>query len=154
LHSNGAAQRLATSFMSDRFFVDTNVLVYAHDRGAAEKHELARSLVERLWLDRSGAISTQVLQELYVNIRRKAAAPISTQEARRLIEDYLSWEVVVNDGASVLRALEVEARFSISFWDALIVQAAEQSGAAILYSEDLSHGQRYGSLEVVDPLIG
>ena len=140
--------------MSDRLFVDTNVLVYAHDRGAGEKHEVARSLVERLWLDRSGAISTQVLQELYVNVRRKAAVPISITEARRLIEDYLSWEVVVNDGSSVLRALEVEARYGISFWDALIVQAAEQCGAAVLYSEDLSAGQRYGSIEVVDPLSG
>jgi len=140
--------------MSDRLFVDTNVLVYAHDRGAGEKHELARSLVERLWLDRSGAISTQVLQELYVNVRRKAAVPISITEARRLVEDYLSWEVVVNDGTSVLRALEVEARYGISFWDALIVQAAEYCGATVLYSEDLSPGQSYGSVEVVDPLNG
>lgn len=138
--------------MSDRLFVDTNVLVYAHDRGAGEKHELARALIERLWLDRNGVISTQVLQELWVNVRRKAAAPISAREARRMIEDYLSWEVVVNDGGSTLRAIEIEARYDISFWDALIVQAAEQSGASILYSEDLSHGQKYGSVEVVDPL--
>jgi len=141
-----------TSCMSDRYFVDTNVLLYAHDRGAGAKHEPARSLIERLWRERSGAISTQVLQELYVNVRRKAAAPLSVVECRRLIEDYLSWDVVVNDGASVLRAIELEARYGISFWDALIVQAAEQSGAAILYSEDLSHGQRYGFVEVVDPL--
>ncbi len=140
--------------MSDRFFVDTNILVYAHDRGAGEKHRMARSVVERLWRDRSGALSTQVLQELYVNVRRKAAAPISVEEARRLIEDYLSWEVVINDGPSMLRAMEIEARYAISYWDALIIQAAEQCGAEVLYSEDLSHGQRYGSVEVVDPLSG
>jgi predicted nucleic acid-binding protein len=139
--------------MSARLFVDTNVLVYAHDRGAGRKHELARELIERLWRERSGVISTQVLNELYVNVRRKAAAPISAGEARKLIQDYLTWEVVINDGASVLRALEIEERYGLSYWDALIVQAAELSGAAVLYSEDLSTGQRYGSVEVVDPLI-
>jgi predicted nucleic acid-binding protein len=139
--------------MSARLFVDTNVLVYAHDRGAGRKHELARELIERLWRERSGMISTQVLNELYVNVRRKAAAPISAGEARKLIQDYLTWEVVINDGASVLRALEIEERYGLSYWDALIVQAAELSGAAVLYSEDLSTGQRYGSVEVVDPLI-
>jgi predicted nucleic acid-binding protein len=139
--------------MSARRFVDTNILVYAHDRGAGKKHRLARTLVERLWLERSGAISTQVLQELYVNVRRKAAAPISSEEAQRLIADYLAWEVVINDGASILRAIELETHYEISFWDALIVQAAEQAGVTILYSEDLSPGQVYGSVEVVDPLI-
>jgi predicted nucleic acid-binding protein len=139
--------------MSASSFVDTNILVYAHDRGAGEKHDLARELVERLWLGRSGAISTQVLQELYVNVRRKAAAPISSEEAQRLISDYLAWEVVINDGASILRAIDLESRYDISFWDALIVQSAEQAGASILYSEDLSHGQVYGAVEVVDPLI-
>jgi predicted nucleic acid-binding protein len=139
--------------MSARRFVDTNILVYAHDRGAGKKHDRARALVERLWLERSGAISTQVLQELYVNVRRRAAAPISPEEAQRLIADYLAWEVVINDGASISRAIDLESRYDISFWDALIVQAAEQTGASILYSEDLSHGQAYGSVEVVDPLI-
>jgi predicted nucleic acid-binding protein len=60
---------------------------------------------------------------------------------------------VINDGASISRAIDLESRYDISFWDALIVQAAEQTGASILYSEDLSHGQAYGSVEVVDPLI-
>jgi predicted nucleic acid-binding protein len=138
--------------MSARRFVDTNILVYAHDRGAGRKHDLARALIERLWDERSGAISTQVLQELYVNVRRKSAAPISAEEAQQLIADYLAWEVVLNDGASILRAIDLEARYGISFRDALIVQAAEQTGSSILYSEDLSHGQTYGSVEVIDPL--
>jgi predicted nucleic acid-binding protein len=138
--------------MSARRFVDTNILVYAHDRGAGRKHDLARALIERLWDERSGAISTQVLQELYVNVRRKSAAPISAEEAQQLIADYLAWQVVLNDGASILRAIDLEARYGISFRDALIVQAAEQTGSSILYSEDLSHGQTYGSVEVIDPL--
>ena len=138
--------------MSDRSFVDTNILVYAHDRSAGAKHARARQLIEDLWDSGQGVLSTQVLQELSVNVRRKARQPLSAEETRRLLEDYLSWEIVVNTPASVLRALDLEARYKMSFWDALIVQAAESSGAAILYSEDLASGQRYASVRVVNPL--
>jgi len=138
--------------MSDRSFVDTSILVYAHDRSAGAKHARARQLIEDLWDSGQGVLSTQVLQELSVNVRRKARQPLSAEETRRLLEDYLSWEIVVNTPASVLRALDLEARYKMSFWDALIVQAAESSGAAILYSEDLASGQRYGSVRVVNPL--
>ena len=74
------------------------------------------------------------------------------EEIRRLIQDYLSWEIVVNSPASVLHALEIEVRYQISFWDALVLQAAESSGAAVLYSEDLAAGQKYGAVQVVNPL--
>ncbi len=77
--------------------------------------------------------------------------PLSTDETRKVIETFLSWEVVVNTPMSVLRALHLESRYQISFWDALIIQAAESSGAAILYSEDLASGQNYGSIRVVNP---
>ncbi len=137
----GISQAVVRSGRSSRSFVDTNILIYAHDLGAGERHYTARDLVSRLWRERSGVISTQVLQELYVNVRRKAAAPVSNQQARYLIDDYLRWEVVVNDGESIIRALGLEERYSLSFWDALIVQAAEQSGSSALYSEDLSHTQ-------------
>ncbi len=139
--------------MSDRCFVDTNILVYAHDRSAGFKHERARLLIEDLWTSGQGVLSTQVLQELCINVRRKARRPLSVEEARRLVQDYLSWEIVVNTPASILRALDLEARHKISFWDALILQAAESSGAAILYSEDLTSGQHYGSVRVVNPLV-
>lgn len=138
--------------MSGRAFVDTNVLVYAHDRSAGVKHEMARQLVTRLWEDRCGVISTQVLQELYVNVRRKAARPLGLPEARRLMEDYLAWEVVVNTGEAILEALDIERRFQLSFWDALIVHAAATADVDMLYSEDLNHGQVYGSVRVVNPL--
>ncbi|HEV7427479.1 MAG TPA: hypothetical protein VGQ46_14030 [Thermoanaerobaculia bacterium] len=71
---------------------------------------------------------------------------------RDIVTDYLSWEVVVNDGDSILGALQLEERYQISFWDALVIQAARGSGAAVLYSEDLSDGQIYGSIRVVNPL--
>ena len=138
--------------MSDKFFVDTNILVYAHDRSTGSKHQLARSLIEKLWNSGGGVLSTQVLQELCVNLRHKPSHPLSAEETRGLIQDYLSWEVVINTGESVLQALDIEVRYKISFWDALVVQAAGSSGATILYSEDLSDGQTYGLVRVINPL--
>ena len=138
--------------MSDRYFVDTNILMYAHDTSAGEKHERARTLVEQLWRDRSGVISTQVLQELSVNLRRKAGRPLDVKGTREIVADYLTWQVIVNGGESILEALDLEARYRISFWDALVLQAAQASGAEVLYSEDLSDGQMYGSVRVVNPL--
>jgi predicted nucleic acid-binding protein len=140
--------------MSDRYFLDTNILMYAHDAAGGAKHERARAVVEELWRDRSGVVSTQVLQELCVNLRRKAGRPVDLQMARRIIADYLSWNVVTNTGESILQALEIEEQYKISFWDALVVQAAEASGAAVLYSEDLSDGQVYCGVRVVNPLKG
>jgi predicted nucleic acid-binding protein len=138
--------------MSDRCFVDTNVLMYAHDTSAGIKHDRARTLVEGLWRDRTGVVSTQVLQELAVNLRCKALRPLDAKATRDIVADYLAWHVVVNDGESILEALDVEARYQISFWDALVVQAAQASGAAILYSEDLSDGQAFGSVRVINPV--
>jgi predicted nucleic acid-binding protein len=141
-----------TSYMSDKYFVDTNILMYAHDRSAGVKYERARGLVEDLWRTRSGVVSTQVLQELCVNLRRKASRPLDPKATREIVTDYLSWQVVVNTGESILQALEIQDRYRISFWDALVIQAAEASGAAVLYSEDLSHLRAYGSVPVENPL--
>jgi len=138
--------------MSDKYFVDTNILVYAHDTSAGAKHDRAKALVEDLWSQRSGVVSTQVLQELCVNIRRKAKHPVDLRTAREIVADYLSWDVVTNTAESILEALQLEERYQISFWDALVIQAAEASGAAVLYSEDLSDGQTYHGVRVVNPL--
>jgi predicted nucleic acid-binding protein len=137
--------------MSDRYFVDTNILMYAHDRSAGAKHDRAKVLVETLWRDRSGVVSTQVLQELCVNLRRKAGRPLDVRTTREIIADYLVWEVVTNTAESILEALALEERYRISFWDALIIQAAEASGVAVLYSEDLSNGQTFRGVRVVNP---
>lgn len=139
--------------MSDKYFVDTNILLYAHDRSASVKHERARKLIEHLWATGEGVVSTQVLQELCVNLRKKVSRPLPSEEIRRLVEDYLAWEVVTNDATSVVEALDIEKRFKISYWDALVIHAAWRAGAAVLYSEDLAQGQRYDSLQVVNPLL-
>ncbi len=138
--------------MSGRCFVDTNILVYAHDASAGPKHERARALIEQLWQSRAGVVSTQVLQELCVNVRRKAAHPLDSEETRELVADYLAWHVVVNDGDAILAALDIEQRHKVSFWDALVIHAAQAAGAEVLYSEDLSDGHRYGDVRVVNPL--
>lgn len=138
--------------MSDRAFVDSNILVYAHDSGAGERHRLAADLVRRLWQSRTGVLSTQVLQEVWVNLRRKAERPVSRDEALALLRDYGRWEVVTNTTESVLEAIRLEDRYDLSFWDALIVQAAISAGVTILYSEDLNAGQSYDGVVVVNPL--
>jgi len=79
--------------------------------------------------------------------------PLSVEETRRLIQDYSTWTIVINTAESVIEALDIEFRYNISFWDALIVQACS-SGATVVYSEDLAHGQSYGSVRVVNPLNG
>lgn len=137
--------------MKDKCFVDTNILLYAHDLSTGVKHQRAQTLIEELWNSRLGVVSTQVLQELSVSLQRKTAHPPTAKEIRALIEDYLAWEVVTNTGASVLEGLDIAGRYRISFWDALILQAAETAGTSILLSEDLSDGQKYGSVRVVNP---
>lgn len=137
----------------NKAFVDTNILVYAHDLAAGEKHARARSLVERLWNERCGVLSTQVLQEFYVNIRKKARAPVGAADAKQWLTDYLNWEVVVNDGNAVIEAIDLEERYRVSYWDALILQAAGSAGVDVLYSEGLNHGQEYGKVLVQNPLL-
>jgi predicted nucleic acid-binding protein len=137
--------------MSGKTFLDTNVLVYAHDPRSGPKHEAAKALVTRLWHERSGLVSTQVLQDLYVHLRKVARKPLPLTEAKRVLTDYLAWEVGVDDGASLLEALEYESRYELSFWDALIVQAANTAGAECLCSEDFNHGQVYGMVAAVNP---
>jgi len=137
--------------MSDRKFVDTNILDYAIDQSSGIKYEKAKNLLNQLWESGQGTISTQVLQEFAAYLRRKVARPLSTHETLRILQDFMGWTIFVNTAQSVLLALEIEERYRISFWDALIVQAAEGSGATILYTEDLSHGQTYGNVRAVNP---
>ncbi len=134
-------------------FVDTNILVYAYDRGAGDKHVQAQRAVEKLWEEGSGVLSTQVLQEFYVNVRRKARRPISISSARSLVADYMAWDPIVNDGTSILEAMDAERRHKLSFWDALIVVAAQKVDADVILSEDFSHGQIFGAVRVLNPFF-
>jgi predicted nucleic acid-binding protein len=122
-------------------------------RSTGVKHQRAQILIEQLWNSGKGVLSTQVLQELCINLRRRAGNPLPMDEVRLLIREYSTWEVVTNTPESVLKALDIEMRYKTSFWDALILQAADDAGTSILYSEDLATGQHYGAIQVVNPLI-
>jgi len=139
--------------MSDKCFVDTNILVYTQYLAAGEKCSRAQAVTSELWELQKGVISTQVLQELYAALRRKLKSPMSALDAAEVLKDYSEWEVVINNRASVFRAIDIESRYKISFWDALILQAAERAGARTVYSEDLSHGSKYAGIVVVNPFI-
>lgn len=139
--------------MPAKCFVDTNVLIYAHDAASGSRHDRAKAVVATLWHEGGAVISTQVLQEFAVNIQKKTVSPPLPETLREWLADYLQWEVVVNDGPAVLEALGVQVRFQLSFWDALIVQAANAAQAQILYTEDLNHGQYYGSVLAQNPFI-
>ncbi len=137
--------------MSDRCFVDTNILIYAHDLSAGTKHQRASELVEKLWAAGGGVLSTQVLQEFANTVRRKPRRPLSLDDTLQVVRQYLQWQVVINTPTSVVSALELEFRYRVSFWDALILCAAQVANVATLYTEDLSHGQVYGSVRAINP---
>lgn len=137
--------------MTAPLFVDTNVLIYAHDNRGAERQTVAKKLVLELWRTQRGVLSTQVLQEFYVNVTRKIPSPLSRTQARQLVRQYSAWPVVTIDAAAVAEASEIEERHQISFWDALIVVAAQRSGAAALITEDLTSGQRLAGVYVINP---
>jgi len=135
----------------DLTFVDTNVLAYAHDKSETRKQPIAGALLEALWTSRTGFLSTQVLQEFYVVATRKFDPPMSRDAAREVVALYGTWPVVQVDVAIILTASQLEERNKLSFWDALVIQAARVGGAAVLVTEDLQHGRRIGGVRIEDP---
>lgn len=132
-------------------FVDTNVLLYAVSSAPeeAEKTRAARDLLERAdW-----RLSVQVLQEFYVNAVRKLAKPLSEQAALRFIQELTRAEPLAVDFTLMLRGIRIARRFRLSYWDGAIIAAAQLADCDRLYSEDLNHGQRYGSVSVVNPFL-
>jgi predicted nucleic acid-binding protein len=138
--------------MSAKCFVDTNILFYAQDKSAGQKHERAAIIVADLWQSAAGVLSTQVLQEFCVAVRR-VDRNRTIEDLRQWVERYSEWEIVVNTSESIRAALNLESRYQISFWDALIIRAAQVGRADILYTEDLNDGQVFGSVRVVNPLV-
>lgn len=132
-------------------FLDTNVLVYAFERGGSPKKRAAERLIRDLMAGDRLRVSTQVLQELFVTLTRKVARPCSVSDALALIDDLTAWPLFVVDHAAIRAAGELTEQASVSFWDALIVVAAARSGASVLYTEGLSHGERMLAIEIVNP---
>lgn len=136
--------------MSAKTFVDTNVLIYAHDVDAAAKHQIASQTLQDLWNQRNGTLSTQVLQEFYVNVTRKLALPLSKESARAVVSSYMIW-CVDTTSEEVSAAFRIEDEAGISFWDALIVAAALKAGADRILSEDLNPGQTTSGARIENP---
>ena len=134
-------------------FLDTNVLVYAFDRADDRKRHRAAALLDDLARAERLRISTQVLQEFFVTVTRKVAEPMSTREALEIMADLECWPVTLVDPAAIQRAGTLTEEASLSFWDALIVVAAQRSGASTLYTEDLNHGQEILGVVVVNPFL-
>ncbi len=130
-------------------FVDTNVLVYAHDGGAGEKHRRAVDLLTRLFDEGCGAISVQVLAEFYAAATKKLA--MTSREAQDVIEDLAGWTIHRPGHEDLIRAALLHRRYKIAWWDALVLNSASELGCTVLWTEDLSAGQRYGPVMVRNP---
>jgi predicted nucleic acid-binding protein len=141
------------NFMSGRTFVDTNVLIYAHNLDAGIKQEIAKAVLQKLWSERIGILSMQVLQEFYVNVTRKIPTPLSKNSARLVVETYSIWSVETTP-AEISAAFRIEDASRIGFWDALIVSSAVKGGASRILSEDLSLGQRIAGILIENPFAG
>jgi predicted nucleic acid-binding protein len=137
--------------MNGKIFVDTNILIYAHDLDSGMKYAAAAGLLKQLWESETGLLSTQVIQEFYVNVTRKIPHRLSPIQARGLIDNYFAWPVIIIDTGTIRRASEIEERYRLSFWDALIIAAAVKGRADQIVTEDLKAGETIEGIEIVNP---
>ena len=135
----------------DKCFLDTNILVYAFDISAGQKHEVAKRIVIDLWDTKDGILSTQVLQEFFVSVTRKIPKPMDAGLAREIVSDFLKWDIVIDDENSLIEAIDIHIRYNYSFWDSLLIQAAIRSGAVLLLTEDLTDSQTINGLSIKNP---
>lgn len=138
----------------DRIFLDTNVIVYAYDTSAGIKHRAAAAIMVDLWDSGLGLVSTQVLQELYVTVTGKIPKPLDTGRAGEIVRDLLKWDTIINDGETILDAMGIQSEYGYSFWDAMIIASAVKGGAKLLYTEDLTDGQKVKGVEIRNPFKG
>ena len=132
-------------------FVDANVLIYARDPGEPLKQQRAREWLRVLWRDGLGRTSTQVLSEFYVTVTRKIAARVAPEDAWQEVSAMLAWDPHPIDATLLARAREIEQRWRLSWWDSMVVAAAQLQGCALLLTEDLQDGAQYGGVTVHSP---
>ncbi|MCB1102456.1 MAG: PIN domain-containing protein [Verrucomicrobia bacterium] len=137
--------------MSADCFVDTNILVYSRDLGAGEKQVRASELVLELWNNRRGRVSIQVLNEYYVTVTRKLHPGLSSEHAWEDVSLLCAWNPVPMEWSLLERGRRLHCEYALSWWDALILAAAQVSNCGILYSEDLTHEEVYGGVMVINP---
>jgi predicted nucleic acid-binding protein len=136
---------------ASRQFVDTNILVYAHDLAAGDKHTRAKLLIADLWADGTGCLSVQVLQEFYVTVTRKVKQPLDLMVAQQLVEDLGQWLVHSPTVRDVVEAIQLHQSAKLSFWDAMVLTSAQKLNCAVVWSEDLNTGQIIGGVSVKNP---
>jgi predicted nucleic acid-binding protein len=137
--------------MTAAIFVDTNIIVYAHDTSEPTKQPLARRWLDHLWEERNGRTSTQVLDEAYHNLTRKLQPGLSREQGWEIVNDLLVWAPQPVDSDLLRRAREIERAHKLSWWDSLIVAAAQTQNCSLLLSEDLQDRATYGSVTVRNP---
>lgn len=135
----------------DRFFVDSNVLIYAYDNQAGRKRDLAQARLAELWHHGNGVVSVQVLQEFFSNATRKLKKPLDIAKAREVVSLYAEWIALPSSAKEVLRATDLMQLHRLSFWDSMIVAAAEAAGVSALLSEDMQHGQIVAGIRIENP---
>jgi predicted nucleic acid-binding protein len=138
--------------MTDRIFVDTNILVYAHDISAGDKNTKAKQLIQELWANKLGYLSIQVMQEFYVTVTQKVPNPMDKATALEVIRSLGYWNVHEPSIDDIINAIDIQMRYQVSFWDAMILQSAIQLECDLLWSEDLNPGQVYQGIKLINPL--
>jgi predicted nucleic acid-binding protein len=134
-----------------RQFVDTNVLIYAHDATAGDKQGRARQLLAELWAEGNGCLSIQVLQEFYVGVTRKVRYPLTPEVARQQVEDLGQWLAHSPTVKDVIVAIQLQQQSRLSFWDAMLITSAQKMNCDLLWSEDLNPGQIIGGVTIQNP---
>jgi predicted nucleic acid-binding protein len=132
-------------------FVDSNILVYAFDPSAGPKKVAAERLLDRLWQARTGCVSLQVLQEFFVTVTRKTPHPLSIDEGAQLIRELASWRVFAPTVGDILNAITLQKQAKLSFWDAMVVNAAAELGCEVLWTEDLNDSQLLRGVRIQNP---
>lgn len=132
-------------------FVDTNVFLYALDERQDGRHDIAVRILEELWESKQGVVSTQILQELYVNLTRKLRKPMTRPRARGIVERYAAWPVHQVTPEDIVSASDLEQRHTLAFWDALLVVAAQRLGADRLLTEDMQSGRSFSGVRIENP---
>jgi predicted nucleic acid-binding protein len=135
-------------------FIDTNLLVYAYDNSAGSKHTQAAQLIEQCWEEQNACLSIQVLQEFYVTVTRKIVHPLDFLTARQIVADLAHWRIHSPETTDVLQAIDLQRSYQLSFWDAMLLQSATRMGCKQLLSEDMSSGEAYGTVQVINPFTG
>jgi predicted nucleic acid-binding protein len=135
-------------------FIDTNIFIYAFDESNKQKSQKARSLLIQLTENNKGRISTQVVQEFCNVALKKAMKPLTPEDVQDIITELMVPLLMHEpDETFYVRALTLYKRYSLSFYDSLIVQAALDLNCSLLYTEDLQNGAQYGKIKIVNPFI-